>query len=221
MLAENYQKVLSAINEASRRSGRSPGEVTLIAVTKTVGIAEVRQAVSLGISDFGENRVQDAASKVGSMPTVRWHFIGHLQTNKAKDVLPAYHMIHSLDRLSLAEALQRCADRFDKTAEVLIQVNTSGEESKFGLEPDQLPGFLKKVNIFDRIKIRGLMTMAPFLKDPENTRPYFRKLRQLRDENITSGLELPELSMGMTNDFIVAVEEGATMVRIGSALFGS
>jgi PLP dependent protein len=221
MLAENYKKVLSAINEASRRSGRPPGEVTLIAVTKTVGIAEVRQAVSLGISDFGENRVQDAASKVGSMPTVRWHFIGHLQTNKAKDVLPAYHMIHSLDRLSLAEALQRCADRFDKTAEVLIQVNTSGEESKFGLEPDQLPGFLKKVNIFDRIKIRGLMTMAPFLKDPENTRPYFRKLRQLRDENITSGLELPELSMGMTNDFTVAVEEGATMVRIGSALFGS
>lgn len=221
MLAENYQKVLSAINEASRRSGRSPGEVTLIAVTKTVGIAEVRQAVSLGISDFGENRVQDAASKVGNMPAVRWHFIGHLQTNKAKDVLPAYHMIHSLDRLSLAEALQRCADRFDKAAEVLIQVNTSGEESKFGLEPDQLPGFLKKVNIFDRINIRGLMTMAPFVKDPENTRPYFRKLRQLRDENITSGLELPELSMGMTNDFIVAVEEGATMVRIGSALFGS
>ena len=221
MLAENYQKVLSAINEASRRSGRSSGEVTLIAVTKTVGIAEVRQAVSLGISDFGENRVQDAASKVGNMPAVRWHFIGHLQTNKAKDVLPAYHMIHSLDRLSLAEALQRCADRFDKAAEVLIQVNTSGEESKFGLEPDQLPGFLKKVNIFDRINIRGLMTMAPFVKDPENTRPYFRKLRQLRDENITSGLELPELSMGMTNDFIVAVEEGATMVRIGSALFGS
>ena len=220
MLAENYQKVLSAINEASRRSGRSSGEVTLIAVTKTVGIAEVRQAVSLGISDFGENRVQDAASKVGNMPAVRWHFIGHLQTNKAKDVLPAYHMIHSLDRLSLAEALQRCADRFDKAAEVLIQVNTSGEESKFGLEPDQLPGFLKKVNIFDRINIRGLMTMAPFVKDPENTRPYFRKLRQLRDENITSGLELPELSMGMTNDFTVAIEEGATMVRIGSALFG-
>lgn len=220
MLAENYQKVLSAINEASRRSGRSSGEVTLIAVTKTVGIAEVRQAVSLGISDFGENRVQDAASKVGNMPAVRWHFIGHLQTNKAKDVLTAYHMIHSLDRLSLAEALQRCADRFDKTAEVLIQVNTSGEESKFGLEPDQLPGFLKKVSIFDRINIRGLMTMAPFVKDPENTRPYFRKLRQLRDENITSGLELPELSMGMTNDFTVAIEEGATMVRIGSALFG-
>lgn len=221
MLAENYQKVLSAINEASRRSGRSSGEVTLIAVTKTVGIAEVRQAVSLGISDFGENRVQDAASKVGNMPAVRWHFIGHLQTNKAKDVLPAYHMIHSLDRLSLAEALQRCADRFDKAAEVLIQVNTSGEESKFGLEPDQLPAFLKKVSIFDRINIRGLMTMAPFVKDPENTRPYFRKLRQLRDENITSGLELPELSMGMTNDFTVAIEEGATMVRIGSALFGS
>lgn len=220
MLAENYQKVLSAINEASRRSGRSSGEVTLIAVTKTVGIAEVRQAVSLGISDFGENRVQDAASKVGNMPAVRWHFIGHLQTNKAKDVLPAYHMIHSLDRLSLAEALQRCADRFDKAAEVLIQVNTSGEESKFGLEPDQLPAFLKKVSIFDRINIRGLMTMAPFVKDPENTRPYFRKLRQLRDENITSGLELPELSMGMTNDFTVAIEEGATMVRIGSALFG-
>ena len=219
MLEENYKTLLKKIAEAAGRSGRKPEEVRLIAVSKTVGIEEVRRAAALGITDFGENRVQEAAVKVEKIPEVRWHFIGHLQTNKVKDVLPSYILIHSLDRLSLAKELQRCAERFDLTAAVLIQVNVSGEQSKFGLASEELPAFLKKIDAFDRLKVFGLMTMAPFTSDPEETRPYFRKLRLLRDENETAARKLPELSMGMTNDYSVAVEEGATMVRIGSALF--
>ncbi len=208
------------IAEAAIRSGRDPGAVKLIAVTKTVGIEMVRRAAALGIEDFGENRVQDAAEKVAAMPGLRWHFIGHLQSNKVKEVLPAYALIHSLDRLSLAEALQDQAKKVGCPAEVLIQVNVSGEQSKFGLAPGELPAFLEKIAVFDQVKVKGLMTMAPYLEDPEETRSYFRQLRLLRDANQKEGLSLPELSMGMTNDFFVAVEEGATMVRIGSALFG-
>jgi PLP dependent protein len=220
LLEKNYRKVLKSISEAALRSGRDPDSVKLVAVTKTVGLEEVRRAADLGICDFGENRVQDAARKVESMPGVRWHFIGHLQSNKVKDVLPAYSLIHSLDRLSLAESLQRGAEKLGLDPEVLIQVNVSAEKSKFGLAPEDFPGFLKKISSFDRLLVRGLMTMAPFVDDPEETRPCFEMLRRLRDENAKPGLELPELSMGMTNDYVIAVEEGATMVRIGSALFG-
>jgi len=219
MLAEKYRKVIETINEAARRSNRDPGDIKLIAVTKTVGIEAVRQAFSLGINDFGENRVQDAAAKVAGLPEVRWHFIGHLQTNKVKNVVPAYSLIHSLDRLSLAEALQGYAEKLDREVEVLIQVNVSGESSKYGMQPEELPGFLSKISAFNCLKVRGLMTMAPFVDDPEEARPFFQKLRLLRDENAGTGFELKELSMGMTNDYTVAVEEGATMVRIGSALF--
>lgn len=219
MLAENYKKVMREISLAAERAGRDPADIKLIAVTKTVGIEEVRQAAELGITDFGENRVQDAEEKVKALPALNWHFIGHLQSNKARDVLPRYHLIHSLDRISLVKALQRCAEQEDKEVDVLIQVNVSGEESKFGLEPGKLPGFIEKLAGYNRIKVKGLMTMAPFVDDPEETRPCFRKLRELRDANAKTGFELTELSMGMTNDYIVAVEEGATMVRIGSALF--
>jgi PLP dependent protein len=220
MPAEKYRQVMLQIAEAALRSGRDPGAVKLIAVTKTVGIEMVRRAAALGIEDFGENRVQDAADKVAAMPDLRWHFIGHLQSNKVKEVLPAYVLIHSLDRLSLAEALQDQAKKVGRLAEVLIQVNVSGEQSKFGLAPDELPAFLEKISVLDQVKVKGLMTMAPFLEDQEETRSYFRQLRLLRDANQKEGLALPELSMGMTNDYVVAVEEGATMVRIGSALFG-
>lgn len=220
MPAEKYKQVLLQIAEAALRSGRDPGAVKLIAVSKTVGIEMVRRAAALGIEDFGENRAQDAAEKVAAMPGLRWHFIGHLQSNKVKEVLPAYVLIHSLDRLSLAEALQDQAKKVGCPAEVLIQVNVSGEQSKFGLAPAELPAFLEKISVFDQVRVKGLMTMAPYLEDPEETRSYFRQLRLLRDANQKEGLALSELSMGMTNDFIVAVEEGATMVRIGSALFG-
>ncbi len=219
MPVENYKIIQKNISEAALRSGRNPDLIKLIAVTKTVSVEEVRRAANLGITDFGENRVQEAAPKVKQMPQLRWHFIGHLQSNKVKDVLPCYTLIHSLDRPSLAKELQRCAEKFDRIAEVLVQVNTSGEESKFGLKPEKLSLFLEQASGYSRIRIKGLMTMAPFVDDPEETRPCFRLLRQLREENARAGFELPELSMGMTNDYQVAIEEGATMVRIGSALF--
>ncbi len=221
MPADNYQMIMREIAGAAQKSGRSAEDVRLIAVTKTVGMAEVQSAATLGIGDFGENRVQDAAEKVRKLSALRWHFIGHLQSNKVKDVLPYYCLIHSLDRSSLAAALQNCAEKLDLVAAVLIQVNVSGEQSKFGIEPDRLPGFIEEVNAYDRLKIRGLMTMAPFVDDSEEARPHFRRLRLLREANQKKDLEMPELSMGMTNDYIVAVEEGATMVRIGSALFRS
>lgn len=219
MLADNYNRILRNIDAAAKRSGRDPREVQLIAVTKYVGLTEIKEAVKLGLKDFGENRVQEAAQKVEKFPDLNWHFIGHLQSNKAKDVLPCYSMIHSLDRLSLAEALQRCGDRFDLKADVLVQVNTSGEKSKFGLAPEELPGFLEKVKSLKRLQVRGLMTMAPFYEDPETVRPFFRELRRLRDQNSSIDYNLEHLSMGMTNDYVVAIEEGATIIRVGSALF--
>ncbi len=219
MLADNYKKLLGNIEAAAARAGREPQDIQLVAVTKYVGLDEVKEAAKVGIKDFGENRVQEADEKIKQFPELKWHFIGHLQSNKAKDVLPNYVLIHSLDRLSLAKALQRCGERFELTANVLVQVNTSGEESKFGLAPGQLPGFLKEIKSYDRLKVRGLMTMAPFYDNPEETRPCFRELARLRDQCRNSDYELEQLSMGMTNDYIVAIEEGATIIRVGSALF--
>jgi PLP dependent protein len=219
MLVDNYQNVVNTISAAARRAGRDPDSVKLIAVTKTVGVSVVEHAAALGMRDFGENRVQDAALKVEKFPDFNWHFIGHLQSNKVKNVLPSYTLIHSLDRDSLAAALQQRAEELDIVVKALVQVNVSGEESKFGISPAKLPAFLLKLYDYDRIKVKGLMTMAPFVDDPEETRPHFSYLRRLRDQNSRPGMELEELSMGMTNDYEVAVEEGATMVRIGSALF--
>lgn len=219
MLADNYNIIMENVNAAAKRSGRDPREVQLIAVTKYVGIPEIKEAVKLGIQDFGENRVQEAAEKVEKFPDLNWHFIGHLQSNKAKDVLPCYSLIHSLDRLSLAKSLQRCGERFDLTVHVFVQVNTSGEASKFGIAPEDLPGFLDKLRAFERLQVRGLMTMAPFYDDPEAVRPFFRELRRLRDQYSGTDYNLEHLSMGMTNDYTVAIEEGATIIRVGSALF--
>ncbi len=218
-LKKRYAEVKAEIAAAAENVGRDLSEIKLVAVTKTVSIEEVRQAFALGISDFGENRVQDAAPKVAALPEARWHFIGHLQSNKVKDVLPFYTLIHSLDRPSLAAALQNAAERLNEFVDVLVQVNVSGEDSKFGLEPSALADFLGYLNGLERLRINGLMTMAPFVDDPEEVRPVFRRLRELRDLYATSGNGLQELSMGMTNDYKVAVEEGATIVRIGSALF--
>ena len=220
MLADNYKKLLENIEVAAARAGRDPQDIQLIAVTKYVGLNEVKEAAKVGIKDFGENRVQEADEKIKQFPGLNWHFIGHLQSNKAKDVLPYYTMIHSLDRLSLAKALQRCGERFNLTANVLLQVNTSGEESKFGLAPDEFPRFLEKIKSYDRLRVRGLMTMAPFYDDPEAVRPFFRELRYLRDQYSSNEFDLEHLSMGMTNDYMIAIEEGATIIRVGSALFG-
>ncbi len=220
LLAENYRKVKTELESAARKAGRSPDEIKLIAVTKSASLEDIKQAAGLGITEFGANRVQEEADKVKSLGDVNWHFIGHLQRNKVKYVMPVYSTVQSLDRLSLARELQRCAEKFEREITVLVQVNISGEESKFGLRPEEVGPFLDQAAAFDRLKIKGLMAMAPFVDDPEEARCYFRRLRELRDECAAPGLELPELSMGMTNDYTVAVEEGATMVRIGGALFG-
>ncbi len=220
MLAENYYKVKSDLEQAALKAGLSPSKIKLIAVTKSAAIEDLKKAAELGVTDFGANRVQEEADKVKSLPGVNWHFIGHLQRNKVKYVLPVYCMVQSLDRLSLARELQHRAEKFDQKVDALVQVNISGEKSKFGLPPGELPSFLEQAERLDRLKIRGLMAMAPFVDDPEEARPYFKRLRELRDQNAVPGRELPELSMGMTNDYMVAVEEGATMVRIGGALFG-
>ncbi len=220
MLDENLQRIRKDITDAARRAGRDSGDVRLVAVTKTVGVEAVRRAAALGLEDFGENRLQEAGDKLRAFPHLRWHFIGHLQSNKVKDVLSDFFLIHSLDRFSLAEALQHWGEKLDRQAAALVQVNVSGEDSKYGLDPSELPDFLAALRECPQIKVEGLMTMAPWVEDPEEVRPVFRRLRELQQAHRRPEMMLTHLSMGMTGDYVVAVEEGATMVRIGSALFG-
>lgn len=223
-IARNIERVKETIADACRKSGRRPEDVRLIAVTKYVGIDTTRAVLDLGIEHIGENRVQEAVpkyDKLGSRGT--WHFIGHLQSNKVKNVLGRFTYIHSLDRHSLAKEIQKRAAKRAMTVNCLLQVNVSGEKSKFGLAPSELVEFAKEVAEMSNIRIVGLMTMAPFVDNPEEVRPVFRELRSLRDQLYR--LELPrvgklELSMGMSNDYTVAIEEGATMVRLGSVLVG-
>ncbi len=223
-ISQRMQQVERRIREACLRSGRSPEQVGIIAVTKYVGLETTGQVLKAGIRHIGENRWQDAKAKwdaFGSQGT--WHFIGHLQTNKVKDVVGKFHYIHSLDRLSLAREIERKAAALEIEVPCFLQVNISGEESKFGLDPERLMDFVRQIRDFKHIRISGLMTMAPHTEDPQQTRPVFRGLRQLRDElNRLSLLDAPvaDLSMGMSNDFEIAVEEGATWVRLGSVLVG-
>ena len=220
MISNNLQEIRKVISASVQRAGRSPQEIRMVAVTKTVGPDEIREAAALGLCDFGENRLQEAKPKVESFPDLNWHFIGHLQTNKAREVLAAFSLIHSLDRFSLAAALQRRAEQLDLTARCLVQLNISGEKSKYGLAEAELADFLEALRDFSRVQIEGFMTMAPFHADPAETRPVFRRLRELQKVHARPGMELKTLSMGMTNDYAVAVEEGATLLRIGTALFG-
>lgn len=221
MLADNLGMVRKEIDAALERSGRRGATVRLVAVSKTVGPDQVSAAAALGLRDFGENRFQEARPKLQLFPDLRWHFIGHLQSNKAGEVLAGFTLIHSLDRIRLARRLQSQAERLDREARCLVQLNISGEKSKSGLAENELSDFLEAMADLPRVRVAGLMTMAPLGEDPERARPLFRRLRELQETHARPGLELRELSMGMTNDYIVAVEEGATMVRIGTALFGS
>lgn len=219
----DYRAKISLVREQIARScerfGRQPNDVMVIGVTKYVGVEETRSLIEAGIDQLGENRVQTAFPKISQITEpVSWHFIGSLQTNKVKDVLPYFAWIHSLDRLSLAKELQKQADKHERTATCLIQVNVSGEQAKSGLSFEEVAPFLKELSGFDRVQVKGLMTMAPLVKDAEDVRPVFRKLRELRDFLLDSHPELIHLSMGMSGDFTVAVEEGATMVRLGSIL---
>ena len=215
-IEKNLAEVRANIRRAAERAGRSPEDITIIAVTKTFGVAEVMAACKSGINDLGENRVQEAEPKIeeawrlGLRPV--WHMIGHLQTNKVKTALSIFDIIHSIDSVELAQSISRHASR---AFPVLIEVNIAGEASKFGFTIEQVGPAVSEIGRLPNIESRGLMTVAPLVSNPEEVRPVFRKLRELRDV-----LGLEHLSMGMTADYEVAVEEGATLVRIGRAIFG-
>lgn len=221
---DNILRIRERIASAAARAGRDPSAVRLMGVTKTVGDDRIMQAIEAGIDIIGENYVQEARRKIELMgKSAEWHFIGHLQTNKAKYAVRLFDMIHSVNRMSLAEELNRRAAAAGVVCRVLIEVNLGGEESKSGAPPEEAPGLIRAVAKMANLSIQGLMTMAPWYDDPERARPCFAGLRAIRDriaaENIPN-VTMRELSMGMTDDFEVAVEEGSTIVRIGRAIFG-
>jgi pyridoxal phosphate enzyme (YggS family) len=211
---------------AARSAGRDPSSVRLIAVSKTFPIDAVREAYQAGQRDFGENRVQEALQKIASSADllIRWHLLGHLQTNKARKAAPAFAMIQSVDSVDLLEKLDRAAEESGHTPELLIQVDLAGETTKFGVPPTEVPRLFEAAAAARAARVIGLMTLPPVPETPEAARPYFRRLHDLRDEWLAAGVPAPmlhELSMGMSGDFEVAIQEGATMVRVGTAIFGS
>ncbi len=221
-VASRYEAVRRAVADAADCAGRSADEVTIVAVTKTVGIEDIRHAIAAGARDFGENRVQEFLGKYGLFTGVNWHFIGTLQTNKVKDIVGRTCLIHSVDSVKLLDTIDRKSAEIGVVQPVLLEVNIAGEASKHGFVPADLADALLEASRSENVLVRGLMTMAPFAR-PEEVRWVFRELRELRDslrESALDGVELDELSMGMTNDFRVAVEEGATIVRVGRAIFG-
>ncbi len=222
-IAPNLEEVRGRIAAAARRAGRDPALVRLLAVSKTVPREQMRLAVAAAQLLIGENYLQEARPKIAGLgPALSWHFIGHLQSNKAKAAVALFDVIHGVDRLKLAQALDSAAAAAGARQEVLVQVNLAGEASKSGAAPETVPGLLRELGRLPHLRVLGFMTLPPWLADPEAVRPYFRALRELRDRLEASlGLPLPELSMGMSGDFEVAVAEGATLVRVGTAIFGS
>jgi pyridoxal phosphate enzyme (YggS family) len=222
-LAANLTSIQQRIDAACRRAGRAPESVTLQAVSKGQPPEAVRAAADLGLTLFGENRVQEARAKIGRCPSrIHWHLIGHLQSNKCRDAVHFFEMIQSVDSLALAQEINKWADKSAKTMPILLEVNVAGESSKFGYPPEQLLAELAQINALNKIEIHGLMTVAPWAAEAEKVRPVFRRLRELKEQcEQILGAPLPHLSMGMSGDFEVAIEEGATLVRIGTALFGA
>ncbi len=215
--------VAARIADAARRAGRSPAEIAFVAVTKTQPAETVRQAIEAGAAMIGENYIQEAREKFDALvdQTVQWHFIGHLQHNKAKYAVRMFHMIHSVDSLRLAREIDKQAEKIGKKQTVLIQINVSGETSKSGVDRNAALALIEKTAELPNLRLQGLMTLPPFFDAPERARPFFAQLRRLRDHAAASlHIDLPHLSMGMTGDFEVAVQEGATLVRIGTAIFG-
>jgi pyridoxal phosphate enzyme (YggS family) len=221
-LAANLEAIRLRIKAACDRSDREPNSLTLLAVTKTQPPEIVNAAAELGLLVFGENKVQEAKAKIPLCPgKLRWHFIGHLQSNKCRDAVQLFQMIQSVDSLSLAREINKRAEEAAKAMPVLLEVNLAGEASKFGYQPQALRAELNQINSLPRIEVQGLMTVPPWTPDAENSRMHFRRLRELKMEcEQILGAPLPHLSMGMSGDFEVAIEEGATMVRLGTALFG-
>ncbi len=221
-IAENLDSVKKRISQACERVGRDPLSISIVAVSKLHPSDAVNEAARLGIKNFGENKVQEAKAKIPMcISGITWHLIGHLQTNKARDAVELFDMIHSVDSLKLAEELNKRAEKIEKKIPILIEVNVSGEISKFGYVPELLIGEIGKIASMPNLKLQGLMTIAPFTENPEAIRPVFRQLRELKErcEQLLNQ-PLPHLSMGMSNDYEIAIEEGATLVRIGTAIFG-
>jgi len=221
-LEENYYAVWEGIREAAEKAGRDPSSVRLVAVSKKQDTEKLRVLWKCGQRIFGENRVQEARVKIPEMPTGgEWHFIGGLQTNKAKDAVECFDVIESVDRLDLGAELQKRADVAGKKLRVFLEVNVGGEAAKHGCAPEKAAELLAQVQPLSRLEVQGLMAIPPFREDPENARLFFQRLREIRDQlEQGSGMALPELSMGMSHDYAVAIAEGATLVRIGTALFG-
>jgi pyridoxal phosphate enzyme (YggS family) len=223
-ILDHLNEIRTRIEHAARRAGRDPASVAIVAVTKTVDVRRIEEVLSSGVRILGENRVQEAGTKISRIGRgPEWHLIGHLQTNKVRQAVALFDTIHSVDSLRLAEALDREAGKQNRELPILIQVKLSGEESKYGLAPDALPELVRSVAAMKNLKFEGLMTIPPYADDPEKARPIYRRLCEMAEE-IESwalpGVRTTRLSMGMSHDFETAVEEGATWVRIGSAIFG-
>jgi hypothetical protein len=214
--------VTERIEKAAQNAGRNPKDIRLVAVSKTVETDRVREAIEAGVTILGENYVQEAQKKIEEIgKPVSWHFIGHLQSNKAKVAVRLFDAIHSVDSVVLAEELNRRAQQANQKIPVMIEVNLSGEATKFGTEEEKVTTLAHGVLKLDHLSLEGLMTMPPYFDDPEMSRPYFVQLRDLKERLVKGGIPLKELSMGMSNDFEIAIQEGATYVRVGTAIFGA
>src|SRR6058998_1466177 len=221
-IAENLERVYEQIAQAASKIGHAAHEIELVAITKTHPAEKVREAIEAGQTLFGESRVQEARLKIPELPSaIRWHFVGHLQKNKIRQALPLFELIHSVDSFALAKEINRIADEDGMHPRVLLEVNVAGEGSKFGFKPETVRAEMESLLALPRLSIEGLMTMPPLAEEAEPLRAFFVQLRELRDAlEKEFDLKLPRLSMGMTNDFTVAIEEGATLVRVGTAIFG-
>lgn len=225
MIVENIEHVRENIEKACKKAGRSVDEVTLIAVSKTKPYTDIEEALKSGTLDYGENKVQEMCEKYEILPkNIRWHMIGHLQRNKVKYLVGKTELIHSVDSIRLAEQIEKEYAKKGETANILIEVNMAQEESKFGITSQETEELIRKISTFEHIRIKGLMTIAPYTDNPETNRVYFRQMKKLsvdiRDKNIDN-VSMDVLSMGMTGDYQVAIEEGATMVRVGTGIFGA
>ena len=224
MLKENYRNVQENLQRACEKVNRSVDEVTLISVSKTKPLSMLQEAYDCGAREYGENKVQEMTEKEGQLPKdIHWHMIGHLQTNKVKYIAPYVHLIHSVDSLKLAQEINRQGEKCNRSIPILIEVNIAEEESKFGIKKDETISLVREISKLPHVAIKGLMTIAPFVDDPEDNRVYFRGIKELSvdiaNENIDN-VCMDILSMGMTGDYMVAIEEGATMVRVGTGIFG-
>ena len=224
MIIENLDMIEKNILTACAKSGRNRDEITLIAVSKTKPVSMLEEVYTTGIRDFGENKVQELSDKFEILPKdIKWHMIGHLQTNKVKYLMDKAYLIHSVDSLKLAKEIEKQAEKANRIVDILIEVNIAEEESKFGLAKEEVLALIKEISLFPHIRIKGLMTIAPYVENPEDNRLYFRQIKQLSvdiDSQNIDNVSMNILSMGMSGDYMVAIEEGATMIRVGTSIFG-